>query len=96
MNNNNSGSYSVNLPKDLTIANVAEVKGWVDEALHKGQTVSVDASALETIDTAGVQLLLVIGQHGRGGAAVAVEDIPANMVAYGEAMGIPADMLSQG
>lgn len=93
--NNSTDTVSVDLPKQLTITNVKEVKKQLDEALSQNMSLKIDASTLENVDTAGIQLLLAIKEHARNsGIGVAIDHLQSPVTAYGNAIGLHGEMLS--
>ncbi len=87
---------NIELPNQLTVGNVQEIKAKVDESIHAGSAVCVDAKSLETTDTAGIQLLLALEKCGREGRLqVEVMHLQVPVASYAEAMGVPTEMLSR-
>ncbi len=87
---------NIELPNQLTVGNVQEIKAKVDEAIHAGSAVCLDAKSLETSDTAGIQLLLALEKCGREGSLqVHLTHLQAPVASYAEAIGIPTETLSR-
>jgi len=51
---------------DLTITRVGELKALLVEALEQAETVTVDISAIEDVDVAGLQLLCAANRFAAG------------------------------
>lgn len=76
----------------LTIAEVADVYARLQPHLQHG-VVDIDARALESIDTAGVQLLLAAGREARErGGVLRVHGGESALHAAAEALGLTAPL----
>lgn len=70
----------VRAPADLTVVNAAEVRATLLETLDGAEDVVLDLSAVEDLDTAGLQLLLLAGREARSrGVALRCEH-PSDVV----------------
>ena len=56
-------SARVALSGELTIYSVAEIKSALAEAMGKASAIEVDLSAVSKIDTAGLQLMLIVKRN---------------------------------
>ena len=56
-------SARVTLSGELTIYSVAEIKSALAEAMEQASEIEVDLSAVTEIDTAGLQLMLIVKRH---------------------------------
>jgi len=53
----------IKLQNQLGIQHVSDLKAELETALSTGESVLLDASAIENVDTAGLQLLVAFVQH---------------------------------
>lgn len=68
-------SGDVVLPEVVMLPNAAEISDMIADALGRGEPFSIDAAALERVDTAGMQLLLAAVSQGRSqGLTVKLEN----------------------
>ncbi len=90
----NTANATIKLPEQLTIANVAEVKKQAEGPILAEGGVTLDLSGLTSIDTAGVQLLLVMAQHCNGaGKALTVNDLQPGVADFIKGIGVEASQL---
>ena len=53
----------VTLSGELTIYSVAEIKSALAEAMGKASEIEVDLAGVTEVDTAGLQLMLIVKRH---------------------------------
>ena len=56
-------SARVTLSGELTIYSVAEIKSALAEAMGKASEIEVDLAGVTEVDTAGLQLMLIVKRH---------------------------------
>lgn len=56
-------SARVTLSGELTIYNVAQIKTALTELMHEAKEIEVDLSGIGDIDSAGLQLMLIVKRH---------------------------------
>jgi len=65
------GVSQVSIKGEMTIYSAAEIKAPLLEAIQAAPEVEVDLSQVEALDTAGLQLLMLLKKHPPQGAHVA-------------------------
>ena len=90
----NTAQATIKLPEQLTIVNVTEVKKQAEEPTQAAGRVVFDLSALTSIDTAGVQLLLAMAQHCKGaGKTVTATGLQSGVADFIAGIGIEPTQL---
>ena len=69
---------AIELPEELTIYNVAEIRARFDARLAEGGSLELDGAAVAEVDGAGIQLLVAGRRHAVAlGRGFSLSNVPA-------------------
>lgn len=94
VNDVSSDSSKISLDASLNIQNVAHMQEQLINALHGNEQIEIDASAVNAVDTASMQLLVVLKQEAIKNNKEVIFDFPSDrFIEAAQLLGI-AEMLA--
>jgi anti-anti-sigma regulatory factor len=92
----NKNAAFISLPAEVNIKNAATVKSLLDTALSSQLPGNVDTSSVQSVDTAGVQLLLAYASHCGVRGVSPWKGTPSELIlGFCESVGIDPVLLSR-